>query len=258
MPEPIRLQKFLADAGVCSRREAEALISQGRVSVNQQTAQIGMKVTPGVDRVVVDSKVIQSTRQEHVTLLLNKPKGYSCERHPPSKLKSVFELVPHALRSPDLRVAGELDTESEGLLILTTDGDLYNKLVHPSGGVQKVYRTILEEPVPLTKIDRIRKGFHHEGGRLKAEKVTVLSRRQDGLANQIELVTYHGRKREVRQLFDFLRVDLRRLRRVQIGLLVLKRIPLRLCRPLSILELSLVATPATTTPPKKARTTKKR
>lgn len=241
MPEPVRIQKFIADAGVCSRREAEVLIRQGFVSVNQQTAVLGQKVTPGVDRVVVESKVIKSVFQEEVTLLFNKPGGVSCQRNPPEKLASVYDYVPKEHRDRKLLVAGELETESVGLVILTTDGELHNHLVHGSGGVIKRYRASLEEPVSATKIERLRKGFVFQGERLRVEEVTILSRRNDGLVSEVELATTHGRKLEIRRLFDFLRADLRRLRRVQIGGFVLKRIPLGLCRPLSQVELKLLS-----------------
>lgn len=240
MSEPVRLQKFIADAGICSRREAEQLIREGRVSVNQQTAVIGQKVQPGVDRIVVDSRVIGAVQRDEVTLLYNKPKGVSCDRQPPEDLPSVFGSIPREFRGRTFRVPCELETESEGLVILTTDGELHNRLAHASGGVHKRYRALLEEPLPPAKIERLRKGFIFEGARIRVEEVRVLSRRNDGLVDHVELATLQGKKREVRRLFDFLRADLRRLKRVQIGRLVLKRIPLRLCRPLSQAEVALL------------------
>ena len=243
MSEPIRLQKYLAESGVCSRREADALIQQGMVSVNQQTAVPGQKVVPGRDRVVVEGRVIKAVRRQEVTLLFHKPKGVSCQKQPPEGMKGYLDFVPKEHKSANLRPAGELDTASEGLVVLTTDGELFNKLVHPSGGVLKHYRASLEEPLPMTKIERLRKGFIHEGERIRAEEVTVLSRRGDGLVTDLDLATLHGRKLEVRRLFDFLRADLRRLKRVRIGGFEMKRVPKGLCRELTGAELKRMLEP---------------
>ncbi|MES2692761.1 MAG: S4 domain-containing protein, partial [Verrucomicrobiota bacterium] len=121
--EPIRVQKFIADAGLCSRRNAEALIVQGEVWVNGKIATPGQKVTPGVDKVTVSGKIVRSTAQPRLTVAVNKPRGLVCSNEDPHHAATVFDLLPREFSKFRFFCAGRLDLDSEGLVILTTDGD---------------------------------------------------------------------------------------------------------------------------------------
>lgn len=135
----LRLQAFLARAGVASRRKAEDLIREGRVRVNGKVAVLGQKVGPE-DLVEVDGKRVELP-QKRLVLALHKPKGYTTTRHDPHARRTVFDLLP---KIPGLHPVGRLDRDSEGLLLLTNDGDLTHRLTHPRFGVRKVYRVWTE------------------------------------------------------------------------------------------------------------------
>src|SRR5690606_528030 len=122
--ESIRLQKFIADAGVCSRRAAEALIAQGEVWVNGQPAARGQKIGPGVDKVTVSGKPVRTTAQPKLTVVVHKPRGIVCSNEDPHHSATVFDLLPREYSKFRFFCAGRLDLDSEGLVILTTDGDL--------------------------------------------------------------------------------------------------------------------------------------
>lgn len=239
----VRLQKFLADCGVCSRRAAERMIADGMVSVNRETATLGQKVEPGVDRVVVNGQVVASRVARTTVLVVNKPAGISCDARPPEGVPGILSLVPAEYRSLRLRVAGELETEAEGLVVLSDDGDLIQRLVHPSGGVLKRYLVRVREPVDATTRGRLERGFVWEGVRVRAERITPLRPRDDGTCVDLIIDLLHGRKREVRRLFDCLYRDLRSVRRIQIGSFLLKRLPLRVCRALSSREIGALVAP---------------
>ena len=135
-----KLQKFLADAGICSRRAAEGLIKEGQVSVNGETAILGSRVNPERDVVKVGNKRIQSKFVKPVVYIVNKPKGFTCSNDDPHAERLIFELLETRHRSLRLFCAGRLDVDSEGLVILTNDGNLAHRLTHPSQQVRKNIR----------------------------------------------------------------------------------------------------------------------
>ena len=149
---PLRLQKFIAEAGVCSRRNAEALIVQGEVWVNGSPAVTGQKVTPGVDKVTVSGKTVRTTAQPRLTVAVHKPRGLVCSNDDPHHAATVFELLPREFARLRFFCAGRLDLESEGLVILTTDGSLAHRLMHPSNLVVKRYLVVLETPFPASRL----------------------------------------------------------------------------------------------------------
>ncbi len=233
----VRLQKFLADAGHCSRRAAEELIADGQVTVNGKKAKPGTKVTPGVDKVAVVGEVIRSRRTGSVTLAVHKPRGLVCTNSDPHHEHTIFELIPPPYSSLRLFCAGRLDKESEGLVILTTDGDLANRLMHPSGLVVKYYRVSLKEPYQAADLPRLTRGVVFEEERLKVEKARLIGRGTVTTSTEVDVQMHHGKKREIRQLFTALGFEVRRLRRYQIGSLRLKGIPLRGVKQLSSKEI---------------------
>jgi 23S rRNA pseudouridine2605 synthase len=244
--EPIRLQKFIADAGVCSRRAAEALIAQGEVWVNGKAATLGQKITPGVDKVTVSGKTVRTTAQPRVTVVVHKPRGLLCSNDDPHHAATVFDLLPREFSKFRFFCAGRLDLDSEGLVVLTTDGDLANRLMHPSKVVVKRYHVVLKQRFPASRLPQLIRGVVIEGERLRVERAALINAKPDTTATDLDVHMHHGKKREIRQLFTSLGFDVKRLRRYQIGALQLKGIPLRAGKLLSTKEVeSLFRNPPT-------------
>lgn len=231
--EPIRVQKFLADAGICSRRAAEAMITEGQVWINGAAATLGQKVTPGVDRVTVSGKPVRTTVQPRITVAVHKPRGLVCSNDDPHHAATVFELLPREFSKFRFFCAGRLDLDSEGLVILTTDGDLANRLMHPSRVVVKRYHVVLKQRFPAGRLPQLVRGVMIEGERLKVERAALINAGVEQASTDLDVHMHHGKKREIRQLFSTLGFDVKRLRRYQIGALQLKGIPLRAGKVLS-------------------------
>jgi len=238
--EPIRLQKYIADSGVCSRRSAEALIYQGEVWVNGAKATLGQKITPGVDKVTVSGKPVRSVAQPKITLAMNKPRGLICSNDDPLHADTIFSVLPRELAKYRFFCAGRLDLDSEGLVILTTDGDLAHRLMHPSNVVVKRYHVILKQPFPATRLPLLIKGIVLEGERLKIERAALISPNASKASTNLDVHMHHGKKREIRLLFTTLGYDVKRLRRYQIGALQLKGIPLHAMKVLSTKDIELL------------------
>ncbi len=238
-PETIRLQKYLADAGICSRRAAETLIAEGEVWVNATMAIIGQKINPLEDKVTVQGKTIR-TSQPKLTLAMHKPRGLVCSNDDPHNPETIFDLLPRELARYRFFCAGRLDKDSEGLVILTTDGELANRLMHPSNTVVKRYHVVLKQPFPADRLSQLLRGVTIEGERLKVESAALVNPSPGKTSMSLDVHMHHGKKREIRQLFIALRHDVKRLRRYQIGALRLKGIPLRAMKQLSTKEISLL------------------
>jgi len=243
--EPVRIHKFIADSGLCSRRAAEALIAAGEVYVNGQKAEPGQKIDPATDKVTVRGKSVRPTPQAKVTLAMHKPRGLVCSNSDPHAVDgTIFDLLPREWAKLRLFCAGRLDKESEGLLILTTDGELANKLMHPSNTVVKRYYVQLEEPFPASRLGLLIRGVKVEDEWLKVERANLVNPSADKKSAALDVHLHHGKKREIRQLFLALGYPVKRLRRYQIGAFPLKGIPLRGVKQLSTKEISLLfATP---------------
>ena len=208
----VRLQKFLAEAGVASRRASERIIFEGRVAVNGKVVrELGSKVDPAHDRVAVDGKSLKPKRKLYVAL--NKPPGYICTRRDPESRKIISELLPEEWSS--LVSVGRLDCASEGLIFLTNDGDFCLKLTHPRYGVRKKYRVTIEGRVDRELTDKLTKGMVHEGEKLQAERARVLATNNSTTLLEIELA--EGRYRELRRMFEVLGRRVIKLQRIQIG-----------------------------------------
>jgi 23S rRNA pseudouridine2605 synthase len=237
---PIRLQKYLADAGVCSRRSAEALIAQGQVWVNGAVATLGQKVTPGKDRITTQGKSVRATPQPRITLAMHKPRGLVCSNDDPHNPETIFTVLPREFAKFRFFCAGRLDKDSEGLVILTTDGDLAHRLMHPSSVVVKRYHVILEKPFPAKRLPLLVKGIVLEGERLKVERAALVNPNAAAESTNLDVHMHHGKKREIRLLFTTLGCEVKRLRRYQIGGFRLKGIPLRAMKKLSPAEIELL------------------
>lgn len=231
--ELIRIQKFLADAGVCSRRAAETLIHEGEVWVNAKIATIGQKIDPVNDKVTVSGSGVRPLAQPKITLAVHKPRGLICSNDDPYNPDTVFDLLPKEMAKYRFFCAGRLDKDSEGLVILTTDGDLANRLMHPRNTVMKRYHVLLEEPFPRARIGKLLKGVTVEKERLRVEYANLINPSPSGSSISLDVHMHHGKKREIRQLFLALGYSVRRLKRYQIGALPLKGISVRKIKQLA-------------------------
>jgi pseudouridine synthase len=229
----VRLQKFLANAGVASRRKAEQLIEAGRVAVNGTiVSEMGTKVDPATDTVAVDGKPVR--RAEPVWIALHKPAGYVSTRDDPQRRPTIYDLLPISLRG--LFYVGRLDVNSEGLMLLTNAGDAAHRLLHPSFEVQRVYDVIVRGDVAQKAVDRLLSGVELEDGVAKAASVRVL-RAADGKRSRMRLVLREGRKREVRRMLRAVGHEVLRLRRTSYGPIKLGNLPPGKWRQLSSAEL---------------------
>jgi pseudouridine synthase len=211
-PLTVRLQKFLADAGVASRRASEEFILEGRVTVNGEVVrQLGLKVDPLHNRVTVDGKPVRAKRKLY--LALHKPRGYVCSRKDEFERPTIYELVPREW--DNLYSIGRLDYDTEGLIFLTNDGEFALRLTHPRYGVHKKYVASVDGRVDLQMLQRFIKGVFHEGEKLKVEKARIVS--SGSSRSVVELDLTEGKNREVRRLFESQNLTVKRLARVQIG-----------------------------------------
>ncbi len=208
----IRLQKFLADAGIASRRASEEVIRAGRVSVNGNTvAELGAKVDPDHDRVAVDGKPVRARRKLYIAL--HKPKGLVCSRDDEFQRPTIYDLLPKEWRH--LHSVGRLDFNSEGLIFLTNDGDFSLRLTHPRYGVRKKYLATVEGRLEPDILRRFLEGVWYQGEKFKAEKARLVS--AAAAQSIVELELAEGKYREVRRLFESQGRSVKRLQRVQIG-----------------------------------------
>lgn len=233
--EKIRLQKFLSQAEVCSRRKAEALIADGMVRVNGKVATLGQSIVPAEDIVKIGSKTIAAGTRENIILMMNKPRGYVCTNLDPHNAQTVFQLVPAEYARHKLFCVGRLDKDSEGLLLITNDGDLANKIIHPSSDIIKRYEVTLNRDYDPALTPRLLKGVKDEDDFLR---FTNVIRFPDGCKLEIHL--NQGRKREIRRLFEIFGFYVKTLVRFQIGGLILKKMPPGDCRKLSKREIESI------------------
>jgi 23S rRNA pseudouridine2605 synthase len=209
MTQPgVRLQKFLAQAGVASRRGSEELIVAGRVTINGRAAtELGVRVDPARDDVRVDGRRVRPATEQWFAL--HKPRGYLSTRSDPEGRRTLYELVPPPMRR--LFYVGRLDFDSEGLVLLTNDGDTAHRMLHPRYGMEREYDVELDRPIDDDALQQLRRGVQLDDGRARAHT----ARRRGG--NRVLLTLREGRKREVRRMFLELGYSVKRLRRVRYG-----------------------------------------
>lgn len=212
--EKIRLQKYFTDCGVLSRRAAEAEIAAGHVTVNGRPASVGDKVLPGTDHVVWNGRGIVWRKNEKKTVIaLNKPRGYVCTAKDEKGRKQVTELVEDA--GIRLYPIGRLDMASEGLLLMTDDGELANLLMHPRHHVEKVYRVSVRGKIDDAVLALLRSPLEIDGTRILPVIVEPLEIGEDSA--QLEMTLYEGRNRQIRKMCEIAHLEVARLRRVRIG-----------------------------------------
>jgi pseudouridine synthase len=213
----IRLNKFLAQAGVASRREADRMITQGRVSLNGEMVEsLGTLIDEKTDKVRVDGKRIKSDTS-HIYLLLNKPSGYLVTVKDPFQRPTIMDLLPSLKKR--IYPVGRLDFDSEGLLLLTNDGDLAHRLMHPRFRVKKEYLIMVKIKPDSSSLVRLEKGIYLDGKKTAPAKIRILSTTKRGTRIKVEL--HEGRKRELRRMFEAVGHNVLSLKRVSFGSLSL-------------------------------------
>lgn len=207
----IRIQKYIADCGVCSRRAAEAMIEAGRVTLNGRPVQLGDKTDGAKDLVRIDGKVIKPVTRDKVTLMLYKPRGYVTTMNDEQGRKCVADII--AKERVRLYPVGRLDKDSEGLLLLTNDGDLAHKLTHPRNNIPKTYRVIVKGAVNREHIKSFENGIYiaEDDYTTRSAEIEILESKPDRTVFYLTL--YEGKNREIRKMCETLGLEVLRLKR---------------------------------------------
>lgn len=233
LDEPMRLNRFIAQAGVCSRRDADKLIEARKIKLNGKiVTEMGVKVQASKDRVEYKGKVLELAT-EYTYLLMNKPKNHISTMKDEKGRRTVMDIVRNYT---DERVfpVGRLDRNTTGLLLFTNDGELAKRLTHPSHKVRKLYHVRLDNEVPEEHLDQLREGIVLEDGPIKVDKISWVD---GGFTNEVGVAIHSGRNRIVRRIFEHLGYQVEKLDRVAIGSLTKKNVPRGKCRLLTQKEI---------------------
>jgi len=215
MTQPVRLQKYLADCGLASRRACEGLIEDGRVTVNgEPVTRLGSRIDPERDQVRVDGKPAQRPDSSTLTIALHKPRGYVCSASPDDG-KTIYELLPET--PTRLLYAGRLDKDSEGLVLLSSDGELVNRLTHPRYGHTKTYRVTVSGSLDEAVLAKLNKPMIIEGYRTRPARVTVLGEAATPGRRILEFSLTEGRHHQIREMCMQVGLTIHRLVRTQVG-----------------------------------------
>lgn len=233
--QAMRLHRRIAQSGICSRRAAEELIAQGRVRVNGQVVrEMGVKVGPG-DEIDVDGDLLP--RSEPVTIVMNKPSGYLTTMSDPRGRPTIVRLLPR-LASP-VKPVGRLDMDTEGILILTSDGDLAHRLSHPRHEIEKEYEALVNGIPDERALERLRRGVRLEDGMTAPAVVEIIGRpakQESTPTTKLKLVIHEGRNRQVRRMCEAVGHPVLTLKRVRVGFLGVKGLRKGECRILGMAE----------------------
>lgn len=235
--EKIRIQKVLSDAGYCSRRKAEELISRGKIKINGHPAEIGMKVDPARDLISVNGEALYIPRKKSFRyLMMNKPRGYVTTVSDDQNRRCVMDL----LGEVEERVypVGRLDMNSEGLLIFTNDGAFANDLMHPSRHVTKTYRVTVRPDVDDEQTLALSEGVAIDGRKTSPAVVRVLTKEPGRVV--LEIVIREGRNRQVRKMCEAVGLEVARLKRTAVGPLRLGMLKPGAVRDLTAEELKAI------------------
>ncbi len=215
----IRLNKYIANSGICSRREADELIAAGVIKVNGEVVtELGTKIKPE-DKVQYEDQQLRNEKNRY--LLLNKPKGYITTTDDPFERKTVMLLVENACKERIYPV-GRLDRNTTGLLLFTNDGDLAKKLMHPRSNVKKLYHVVLDKPISKNDMLKIAEGVELEDGMVKVDSIAYVTDAKD--KREVGLEIHIGKNRVVRRLFEILGYKVEKLDRVTFGNLTKKNL----------------------------------
>ncbi len=233
----IRIQKYISDCGVMSRRRAEEEIRAGKIYVNGRPAEIGQKISPEDDVVTYLGKIVERSEQKYY-IMLNKPRGYVATMSDEKDRKCVADLV----KDIDCRVypIGRLDYNSEGVLLFTNDGEMANKLIHPKGNVEKVYMVRVKGTATEEQLEKLNQSMLIEGYRIRPCHVTV---EDNTTENQLlRFVLHEGRNRQIRRMCEQVGLFVTRLKRVSVGKIYLGGLPTGKWRHLTKQEVEYLKT----------------
>ncbi len=233
----IRLQKYFTDCGVMSRRAAEEQIRKGKVLVNGKVAQIGDSITPGVDTVECDGKLILPAYDERICIMLNKPRGFVTTMSDERDRKNVSMLVSEL--GTRVYPIGRLDRDSDGLLLMTNDGELANILTHPRHKIPKIYHVTVRGNVSAAALDILRSPLKIDGYKIQPVEVCVIQKPTlSSDKTVLQMTLFEGRNRQIRKMCDIARLKITRLCRTAIGDVRLGHLPEGKWRTLSKKEIA--------------------
>ena len=230
--EEIRLQKYLAEAGIASRRKCEEYIEQGRVKVNNDIATVGLKINPETDIVLFDGERIDK-KEELVYILLNKPIGYVTTAKDQFSRDSVLDLVKVKQR---IVPVGRLDMYTSGALLLSNDGDFVYKITHPKHEIDKTYTVTLKGIVTAEEVERLRNGVEIEEYITKPAKVKILKTDIEKDISRLEITIHEGKNRQVRKMCEAIDKKVQALHRAKIGKITVKDLKMGTWRYLTLKE----------------------
>lgn len=228
-----RVQKFISYAGVASRRKAEEFIKSGQVLINGRKAKLGDKVDPEKDTVKVYGKLVETAKKK-LYFAVNKPKGYVVSKSDPKHRKTIFDLLPEEMRSQVWNI-GRLDYDTEGLLIMTNDGELTQALAHPKYEHEKEYEVTVQEEVDDSQLEKLRQGVEIATGMTYPAKVKLLNHQANPHPSPspkgrgkysgpvVRIIIHEGKKRQVRRMFDAVGLTVSNLKRIRINKLMLPK-----------------------------------
>lgn len=219
--EKIRLQKYMADAGIMSRRAAEEEIKMGNVSVNGHVANLGMKIDPKNDHITYRGQKIKYQKKEYTYIMMNKPRGYLCSTTDDRGRKCVTDLLDGV--SARVYPVGRLDLISEGILLLTDDGELKNRLTHPKHTIGKLYRVKVAESVSDEQLEILSSPLVIDDYQIQPVEVSVSSEDESGTV--LKMTLFEGRNRQIRKMCEIAGLTVKRLSRISIGNLKLDGLP---------------------------------
>ncbi len=219
--EKIRLQKFIADAGLMSRRAAEEEIARGSFAINGHVAEIGAKVDPKNDHITYKGKKVKYEKRDYTYIMINKPRGYLSSTADDRGRKCVVDLLDGV--SARVYPVGRLDMISEGMLLLTDDGELKNRLTHPKHTIPKLYRVKVSSKVTEEQYEILTSPLEIDGYKIKPVEVNIVSEDESGTVMKMTL--FEGRNRQIRKMCEAAGLTVKRLSRVSIGNLKLDGLP---------------------------------
>ena len=229
----VRINKYLATCEIGSRRSVEALIKEGKVSINDIIVHdLSMKIDPNKDIVKVNDKKVNNNPQK-LFIMLNKPKGYIVTKNDEFNRKTIYNLLPEF--ASKLHPIGRLDNDSEGLILLTNDGDITNKIIHPSSQVEKTYKVIIKGNIPMENIQKLRSGIDIDGSpnnlnnkrkiNYTTQPAKVFLNNSSDEKSEIRIAIKEGKNRQIRKMFEALGHQITTLKRLQVGQIKLEKLP---------------------------------
>ncbi len=211
--EEIRLNKYISDCGLMSRRAAEKEIESGSIKVNGERVEVGRKIVPGRDKVTYKGKEVKRETERKIYVMLYKPRGYVTTMSDEQGRKCIPELVSDV--PARVYPCGRLDMDSEGLLLLTNDGEVAQKLMHPRNHVEKIYHVKIKGEIEPQKLKALNSPMKIDGVDIAPVKVTIISRKEGETA--LKFVLTEGRNRQIRKMCEQCELEIKRLKRIAIG-----------------------------------------